>query len=217
MSTIKPLSQLSIEAEIREGNATSAINRFLARFNGLPLSIKKDVQDGVLKVKTATYYDTVYNETTTPSIHFFPAETRRDVKVGLTNLPYNRLEASEIFFVDSVRLLHGEIKESNQAITQAEKATAANVLAVNYFDTALPTNIANGTFQVHIGGQDVVTNLLMSKFVDDKEKKARPEVKLENVFLAEGKPFGFTVHLAGTNLKVSDALRLEVSGVLITK
>lgn len=43
MSTIKPLSQLFYEAEIREGAQASAINRFFSRFNSLPTAVRKEI------------------------------------------------------------------------------------------------------------------------------------------------------------------------------
>lgn len=146
-------------------------------------------------------------------MRFFSTEETRNSKVGITNLATNKLELSQIFFVDSICLLHAEIKQSSGGtnITQASEATVAAVQGVKFGDTELPTNIANGSFEMQIGGQVVVSNLLMTRFLDLQYPKNRPKVKLENVFLADGKPFEITVNLAGTNLKVHDVLRMEVS------
>lgn len=212
----KSLSVLSYEAEVREGYLSTPLTRFFARFNGLPTEVKAGIHHGELKVKTATFYDTVFNESTTPILHFFPAETRRDVKVGITNLPYNRLDSSDLFFVDSVRLLYGQILEGSQAITEASKATAQAVLGVDFFKDEYPQNVVNGTFQVQVGGQDAVTNTLTSA-LHSENPKVRKALRLESLYIADGKPFVFSLNLAGANLKVSDVLRLEVSGILVTK
>lgn len=216
---MKTLSQLATEAEIREGAQATAINRFFARFNSLPTAVRKEILEGNVKVSLTTFYDTIYNITTTPTLRFFSTEETRNPKVGITNLATNKLELSQIFFVDSVRLLHAEIKKSSGGtnITEATEATVTAVQGVKFGDTELPTNIVNGTFEMQIGGQVVVSNLLMTEFLDLQYPKNRPKVKLENVFLADGKPFEITINLAGSNLKVHDVLRMEVSGVLISK
>lgn len=214
--SIKPLSQLALECEVLAGKQTLPSVRFLTRFNGLPKEVKAALLSNKLASKPFTIYDTVFGQTTNPVITFFDQEKQRLLKPGVTNFADNKIPAEQIFFVDNLRLHYGVIKKSDIKITQASDATAENVILTDFWSEELPLNVAHAALRLSLSGKDAISGFLCQEFLGIKDR-IRPKVKVEGVFLQENVPFEFNIQLVGENLKIHEALRLELEGVLITR